>query len=69
MAPDSNTLIGAPPSAGASSTMAGIRLFGEILRNSGRNCSPALIFTGTIRYGVRASSRKIVILWPLGVVQ
>ena len=37
IAPDSKTLIGAPPSAGASSTIAGMRLFGLIFRNSSLN--------------------------------
>jgi hypothetical protein len=49
MAPDSNTGIAAPPSAGARSTIAGMRLFGEIARNSGSNCSPRPMFTGTMR--------------------
>ena len=49
MAPDSNTEIGAPPSKGLWSTMAGMRLFGEMARNSGRNCSPVPMFTGTSR--------------------
>ena len=35
MAPDSKTDIGALPSFGARSTIAGMRLFGEISRNSG----------------------------------
>ena len=30
----------------AGSTIAGIRLFGEIFRNDGSNCSPAAMFTG-----------------------
>jgi hypothetical protein len=39
MAPDSNTEIGRPPGP-SGSTIAGIRLFGEIARNCGENCSP-----------------------------
>jgi hypothetical protein len=46
IAPDSNTLTGAPPPAGAVSTIAGMRLFGAIARKSGWNCSPAPMFTG-----------------------
>jgi hypothetical protein len=46
-----------------------MRLLGEIARNAGLNWSPALMLTGTTRYGSPASSRKIVILWPFGVVQ
>jgi hypothetical protein len=41
MAPDSNTAIGAPASAGSLSTMAGSLLFGLILRNSGVRWVPA----------------------------
>jgi cation diffusion facilitator CzcD-associated flavoprotein CzcO len=54
---------------GSWSTIAGIRLLGEILRKEGRNCSPMLMFTGLMLYGTPASSRKIVILCPFGVVQ
>ena len=36
-----------PPSAGARSTSAGLRLFGEILRNSGVNWSPLPMLVGT----------------------
>jgi hypothetical protein len=39
MAPDSKTEIGRPPGPDGS-TIAGMRLFGEIARNSGVNCSP-----------------------------
>jgi len=46
-----------------------MRLFGEMRRNAGLNWSPWLMLTGTIRYSSPASSRKIVILWPFGVVQ
>jgi len=35
--PDSKMLIGGPPTAGAWSTSAGMRLFGLILRNSSLN--------------------------------
>jgi hypothetical protein len=37
MAPDSKTLIGAPPSVGALSRIAGMRLLGESARKSGLN--------------------------------
>jgi hypothetical protein len=37
MAPDSNTLIGSPPSDGTVSMIAGMRLFGEMARKSGLN--------------------------------
>jgi len=37
IAPDSKILNGPPPSIGSLSTIAGIRLFGEIFRNSGLN--------------------------------
>ena len=46
MAPDSNTETGPPAPSG--STMAGIRLFGLMARNSGLNWSPTPMFTGTI---------------------
>jgi hypothetical protein len=69
IAPDSKTLSGPLPSAGSLSTIAGIRLFSEIFRNSGVNCSPLEILTGLIEYASPASSRKIVILCPFGVVQ
>ena len=69
IAPDSNTLRGAPPSAGSWSTIAGILLLGEIARNAGSNCSPAEMFTGRTVYGNPVSSRNIVILCPFGVVQ
>jgi hypothetical protein len=49
MAPVSNTENGPPPSDGAWSTMAGMRLLGLIARNSGLNCSPARILTGMTR--------------------
>ena len=49
--------------------MAGMRLFGEMARNSGRNCSPLPMFTGMMVYGMPVSSRNSVILWPLGVGQ
>jgi len=62
IAPDSNIAIGAPPSLGDRSTIAGMRLLGEIFRNSEWNCSPLPMFTGWIVYGSCASSRNIVIL-------
>ena len=49
MAPDSKIDSGPPPSAGASSTMAGMRLLGEMRRNAGSNCSPLPMFTGRVR--------------------
>jgi len=69
MAPLSNTETGSPPSAGAWSTMAGMRLFGLIARKSGLNWSPALISTGRMQYSSPDSSRSIVTLWPFGVGQ
>jgi len=66
--PDSNSESGSPPSAGAPSTMAGMRLLGEVLRNPGANCSPRPMSTGTMRYSRPDSSRNMVSLWPLGVV-
>ena len=57
------------PPGGSWSTIAGMRLFGEIARKSLANCSPFPMFTGNILYGSPVSSRKIVILWPFGVVQ
>ena len=56
MAPDSNTEIGPFPDFGVWSMKAGMRLLGEILRKSGLNCSPLLILTGLIVYGIPASS-------------
>ena len=49
--------------------IAGMRLFGEIAKKSGLNCSPLPMFTGTSVYGIAVSSRNMVILWPLGVGQ
>ena len=69
MAPDSMIDTGAPPPGGSSSTIAGMRLFGESARNAGSNCSPLPMFTGLSAYGNPVSSRKIVTLWPFGVVQ
>ncbi len=66
---DSNTVTGAPPSAGARSMIAGMRLFGENARNSGLNWSPLPMLTGWMSYFSPVSSRNIVILWPLGVGQ
>ena len=60
--------IGRPPGP-CGSMIAGMRLLGEIFRKSGLNCSPLPMFTGKILYGSPVSSRKIVILWPFGVVQ
>jgi hypothetical protein len=55
-------LIGAPPSAGSVSMIAGIRLLGAMRRKSTPNCSPVPMLTGMVRKGTPASSRKIVIL-------
>ena len=44
MAPDSKTEIGRP-SGPSGSTIAGIRLFGEMRRKSGLNWSPLPMFT------------------------
>ena len=41
----------------------------EMRKKSGLNCSPLLIFTGRIRYARPVSLRKMVTLWPFGVVQ
>src|SRR5665213_723445 len=68
IAPDSNTLIGLPPGP-SGSTIAGMRLFGLILRKSGLNCSPWLILTGWTEYGSPISSSATEILRPLGVFQ
>jgi len=48
MAPDSNSAMGCP-SGPSGSWIAGILLFGLMARNSGRNCSPAPMFTGCAR--------------------
>ncbi len=69
IAPDSNTGSGAPPAAGAWSTIAGMRLFGEMARNSGLNCSPLPMSTGTTRCGRPVSSMNTRTFWPLGVGQ
>jgi hypothetical protein len=58
-----------PPPFGSWSTIAGMRLFGAIARNSGLNWSPLPMLTGKILYFSPVSSRNIVILWPFGVVQ
>jgi hypothetical protein len=57
------------PSGPSGSTIAGMRLLGLIFRNSGVNCSPLPMFTGTMRYGTPVSSKKIVIFHPFGVGQ
>jgi hypothetical protein len=49
MAPDSKSETGSPAPAGAWSTSTGMRLFGEIFRKAGENCSPVEMFTGTMR--------------------
>ena len=68
MAPDSKTEIGLPPGP-SRSTIAGMRLLGEIARNSGLNCSPLAMLTGIMRYGSRHSSSMMEILKPFGVGQ
>ena len=45
MAPDSKIEIGLPPGP-SGSTIAGMRLLGEIFRKSGLNWSPREMFTG-----------------------
>jgi hypothetical protein len=69
MAPLSNTATGAPPPAGAWSTMAGMRLLGLMARKSGANCSPLPMLTGTSRKGRPHSSSMMEIFHPLGVGQ
>ena len=51
------------------STMAGMRLFGLILRNSGLNCSSLLMSTACAAYGRPHSSSMIETLRPFGVDQ
>ena len=69
MAPLSNSASGAPPPTGSWSTMAGMRLFGLMARNSGVNCQPAAMSTGSTRYGRPHSSSRMLIFQPLGVGQ
>src|ERR1700704_4296124 len=68
MAPDSKTEIGFP-SGPLRSTIAGVLLFGLILRNSGLNCSPVRMLTGRTSYSRPVSSTMMWILCPLGVGQ
>src|SRR5690554_1006041 len=68
MAPDSNREIGAP-SGPSWSMIAGILLFGLMLRNSGANCSSCVMLMALISYGRPSSSRAIEILKPFGVPQ
>ena len=49
--------------------MAGIRLLGLIARNSGLNCSPVPMFTGTSLYARPHSSSMMEIFQPFGVGQ
>jgi hypothetical protein len=49
--------------------MAGMRLFGLIFRNSGRNCSSLPMLTVWTLYGNAISSSATLILRPLGVFQ
>ena len=60
--------MGRPPGP-CGSTIAGMRLFGEIFRKSGLNCSPFEMFTGFKTYGRPHSSSMIEILKPFGVGQ
>ena len=69
MAPDSKMAIGSPPPAGVVSTITGMRWLGFIFRKSGVNWSPRPMFTGTMLYGIPASSNRIVTFLPLGVGQ
>src|SRR5207248_11540292 len=68
MAPDSKMLIGLPPGPSLS-MIAGILLFGLILRNASPNCSPFEMLTGFTVYGRPISSSATEILRPLGVFQ
>src|SRR5436305_14392520 len=61
-------LIGCPPGPSLS-MIAGMRLFGLILRNSGLNCSPFEMLIGTTLYGSPISSSATDILRPFGVFQ
>src|SRR5580704_8579976 len=68
IAADSKSVKGFPPGP-SESTIAGMRWFGVILRNSGLNWSPAPILTGITLYSRPSSSRAICTLWPFGVGQ
>src|SRR5580700_10366013 len=68
IAADSKSVKGFPPGP-SGSTIAGMRWFGVILRNSGLNWSPAPILIGMILYSRPNSSSAICTLWPLGVGQ
>jgi hypothetical protein len=46
-----------------------MRLFGEIARNLGSNCSPLEISTGCTTYGSPHSSSMMEIFQPFGVGQ
>src|SRR5260370_7797806 len=50
-------------------TIAGMRWFAVIFRNSGLNWSPAPILTGITLYSRPSSSSAMCTLWPLGVGQ
>ncbi len=69
MAPDSKMATGSPPPVGALSTITGMRWLGFIFRNAGVNWSPRPMFTGTMLYGIPASSSRIVTFLPFGVGQ
>src|SRR2546423_13901303 len=68
MAPDSKMLIGLPPGPSLS-MIAGILLFGLILRNASPNCSPFEMLTGFTVYGRPISSSATEILRPFGEFQ
>src|SRR5262249_54574074 len=67
--PDSKIESGAPPPIGSSSTIAGIRPFGEIFRKSGVSWSPRPILIGLIVYGSPSSSSRMTLFLPLPVGQ
>src|SRR5580704_10527165 len=68
IAADSKSVKGFPPGP-SESTIAGMRWFGVILRNSGLNWSPAPILIGITWYSRPSSSSAICTLWPFGVGQ
>ena len=68
IAPDSKIEMGAP-SGPSGSTIAGMRLFGEISRKPGSNCSPVVISTIRNSYGKPHSSSMIETFHPFGVGQ
>jgi hypothetical protein len=64
---NAGALVAGPGPCG--STIAGIRLLGEIARNSGVNCSPLEMSTARMLYGSPHSSSMIEIFQPFGVGQ